>query len=732
MDRACALAGICVLEAQLAELGFASAERRNSGTRYEMPVGNLSPPRGQRLRKVMPQSPSFYPALFTPLRVANTELANRIVMGAMHTGLEKRDRSIERISAFYRQRIEGEVGLIITGGVSPSAEGRLEEGSPILSPVADRSWHEAIIATTLGSPTKICMQLLHAGRYAKVPECVSASALRARINPYTPRALSTAEIRRVIDDFAEASATAKAMGYHGVEVMGSEGYLINQFTAPITNIREDEFGGSFENRVRLALEIVRAIRRRAGPHFILIFRISAVDLIDGGMTGDEVARFAELLESAGADIINTGVGWHESTIPTVAHVVPRAAFSYAIRLVKKAVNIPVIASNRINDPKVAEELLSNGIADMVSMARPLLADPQFARKARRGEARLINTCIACNQACLDRGFRHEHVSCLVNPRAGHEIEYADVPAFPRKRIAVVGAGAAGMNFAFNAAARGHTVKLFEAADRVGGQLLMARVVPDKTEFDQMIRYFTQRLAAERVDLRLNHCPAAAELLKGDHDEIIIATGVKPRTVSIQGIGHSKVLSYVDVLLRGAAVGEQVAIIGAGGIAFDVAEYLLGEPGTSPHITAFAHEYGLDLGLATAGGVVPRAEPDLPKRRITLMQRKDERPAGNKRAVTTNWIKRARLRRMSVEMLGGVTYDRIDDAGVFIVIDGQTRLIAADTVIVCAGQFSERRLYDEVREIDPSFPIHVIGGAHEAAELDAMAAIEQATRLALAI
>jgi 2,4-dienoyl-CoA reductase (NADPH2) len=678
----------------------------------------------------------FYPSLFTPLRVANTELANRVVMGAMHTGLEKRDRPAERIAAFYRQRIEGEVGLIITGGVSPNAEGRLEAGSPMISPTlerfADRAWHEAIIATARDSPTKICMQLLHAGRYAKLPECVSASALKARINPFVPRALSTAEVWRTIGDFAAAGATAKMIGYHGVEVMGSEGYLINQFTAPVTNFRDDEFGGGLENRMRLALEIVRAIRRETGPDFILIFRISAVDLMQGGMTGDEVARFAALLEQAGADILNTGFGWHESTIPTVAHVVPRAAFSYAIRRVKNAVSIPVIASNRINDPQVSEDIISSGVADLVSMARPLLADPHFVRKARRGEAQLINTCIACNQACLDRAFRHEHVSCLVNPRAGHEVEYVDMAASRVKRIAVVGAGAAGMNFAFNAAARGHKVTLFEAGDRVGGQLLMARVVPDKTEFDQMLRYFRKRLATERVDLRLKSRPGAMALLQGDYDEIVIATGVNPQSVSIPGIEHPKVLSYVDVLLRGAAVGERVVLIGAGGIAFDVAEYLLGDACAAPELTAFANEYGLDLTVAAAGGVVLRRETAMPKRRITLMQRKNERPAGNKRAITTNWIKRDRLRRMKVEMLGGIAYDRIDDAGVHVIVDGESRLIAADTVVVCAGQISERGLYAELCKLDPRFPVHIIGGADQAAELDAMSAIEQATRLALAI
>jgi 2,4-dienoyl-CoA reductase (NADPH2) len=673
-----------------------------------------------------------YPALFTPIKLAKWTLPNRVVMGAIHTGLERRDRPLERIAAFYRERIAGEVGLIITGGVAPSPEGRLDAQSPVLAAGLDEEWHKAIIATTHSSPTRMCVQLLHAGRYAALPECVSASPLKARINRHTPRALSTQEVWQTIEQFADASVQAQALGYHGVEIMGSEGYLINQFTAPVTNQRIDAFGGSLDNRLRFPLEIVKAVRHRVGPEFILIYRISAVDLFEGGMTGQEVQELARRIEAAGADVINTGIGWHESAVPTVAHVVPRAAFSYAIGEIQKAVSIPIIASNRINDPGVANDLIASGIAGMVSMARPFLADPAFVRKARLGQAQRINTCIACNQACLDRSFKHENVSCLVNPRAAHEIEYGDAPARVPKRIAVVGAGAAGMNFAFSAAARGHQVTLFEASNQLGGQLLMASIIPEKGEFREMLRYFAGRLAEEKVDVRLHTAPTARQLVSGDFDVVVIATGVRPREISISGNNHPKVLTYVDVLLHGRPVGQNVAIIGAGGIAFDVAEFLLGEPCADSTVAQFAAEYGVDLAMESVGGVIAREEPQRPWRHLTMMQRKAGRPAGNRQAITTNWIKRDKLHRSEVDMLGDVAYQRIDDEGIHITVNGKPRLIAADTIVSCAGQYSERTLYDDVRMIDPAIPVHIIGGAYEALELDAMRAIEQATRLAFAL
>ena len=673
-----------------------------------------------------------YPAMLAPMQVGRTILPNRVVMGAMHTGLEQRDRPLERIAAFYRERIEGEVGLIITGGVSPNVEGRLEEGAPVVSSGQDQDWHRAILSAGAGYPTRICMQLLHAGRYAKVPQCVGPSSAKARINSFAPHALTTEDVWRTIADYAGASRIAQNLGYHGVEIMGSEGYLINQFTAPVTNDRTDEFGGPFENRARFALEILRAVRRAVGPDFLIIYRISALDLVEGGGTGEETVRLAQLVEAAGADMLNTGFGWHESSIPTVANVVPRAAFAYAVRQIKEAVTLPVIASNRINDPAVADALIVEGTADLVSMARPLLADPHFVRKARLDEARRINTCIACNQACLDQGFRRQHVSCLVNPRAANEIDYLTKAVTQPKRIAVVGAGAAGMNFAFNAAARGHRITLFEARDVLGGQLLMARVVPDKSEFDEMLRYFQERLDETGVEVRLGYSVSAKKLLTEDHDEIVIATGVRPRPLDIEGINHPSVVNYVDVLLRGKPVGRNVAIIGAGGIAFDVAEFLLGEPCSAPNVVDFAEEYGLDLKCRLPGGLAPHRNEPPAKRRIVMMQRRSEQPAGNRRAVTTNWIKHARLRRMQVEMLGGVQYRRIDHHGLHIRVDGQARLVEADTIIVCAGQYSDRDVYDDLIAAGCKVPVHIVGGADQASELDAMRAIRQAMQLAYAI
>jgi 2,4-dienoyl-CoA reductase (NADPH2) len=673
-----------------------------------------------------------YPHLFAPLKAAGLLIPNRVVMGAMHTGIERLDRADERIREFYRARAEGGVGLIITGGVSPNSQGRMDGEAPVLAQDENLSWHRAIIDSVDGTDAKICMQILHAGRYAKVPDCVGASARKSRITKHAPRALSTEDVWRTIDEYARTAAIARDLGYHGAEIMGSEGYLINQFTALAANDREDEFGGSFENRARLPQEIVKAVRRRVGKDFLIIYRISVVDLVPNGMTGEETLRLARLIEEAGADILNTGIGWHESTIPTIANVVPRAAWSYAIRPVKDAVGIPIIASNRINDPQVAEDLIAEGTADFVSMARPLLADPDFAAKAKANRPDRINTCIACNQACLDRALRSQRVSCLVNPRAGHEIEFDITPVGVFKKIAVVGGGAAGMNFAFNAAARGHAVTLFEAAERLGGQLLMARVVPDKAEFDEALRYFERRLVDEKVDLRLGHAPSAQELSAGGYDEIVIATGVRPRRLDIRGIGDPKVLSYADVLLHRRPVGARVAIIGAGGIGFDVAAFLLGDPDETLSIEDFAREYGLDLTLRAPGGLAGDDGQHPPRRQITLMQRKNERPAGNRQAVSTSWIHRARLHRSGVQMLGGVDYKGVVEAGLLISIDGQERLIPADTIVVCAGQDSERSLYDELLDRTPTSRVHVIGGADKAIELDAMRAIDQGTRLAMTL
>jgi 2,4-dienoyl-CoA reductase (NADPH2) len=682
---------------------------------------------------VEPMTPRHpYPQLFAPWRSGPVSIRNRIVMGAMHTGIERLDRSEDRIAAFYRARAEGGVGMIITGGVSPNAAGRMDPGAPWLAPGRDTQWHRAIVDSVRGTDARICMQLLHAGRYARHEDCVGASARQARINHYAPKELSTDAVWDTIEDFTRAAEIAHGFGYHGVEIMGSEGYLINQFTALATNDRRDEFGGSLENRARLACEIVKAIRLRLPEDFLVIYRISAVDLVPDGMTGDDTRQLAAMIEQAGATMLNTGIGWHESRVPTIAAVVPRAAWSYAVRNVKEAVTIPVIASNRINTPADAERLLSSGVADFVSLARPLLADPDFTAKAEVGRSDRIAPCIACNQACLDRALRDLRVSCMVNPAAGHELDLVIAPAAVRKRIAVVGGGAAGMTLAFTAAARGHAVDLFESGPQLGGQLLMAREVPGKSEFNGALRYFEQRLADERVTVLLDHPCSPEELANAGYDHIVVATGVFPRVFDIPGGDDPRVLSYVEVLRDRKVVGRRVAIIGAGGIGFDVATFLLGQSNEPHGIDDFAQEYGLDLSLQAPGGLGVATAPPPPLRQITLMHRKHSRPSGIPGAVSTSWIHRAALQRAGVEFLGGVTYRRIASEGLVIEVDGQERVIPADTIIVCAGQEAERSLYDALIRMQPAARIHVIGGADRAGELDAVRAIDQATRLALTL
>jgi 2,4-dienoyl-CoA reductase (NADPH2) len=622
--------------------------------------------------------------------------------------------------------------MIVTGGVAPNDEGRFEKGTMTLSDDADTAWHRAIVESVAGSSTRICLQILHTGRYGRFEGCVGPSAIRSRINRHAPRALTTWEVWRTIADHARAAEKARQLGYHAVEIMGSEGYLINQFTAPVTNDRRDEFGGDFAGRVRFPLEIVRAVRAQVGDDFPIIYRMSVLDLVAGGMTGDETVAFARLLQQAGCDILNTGVGWHESKVPTIAHVAPRAGWAYAVRRVRQAVSIPVMASNRINDPQVAEDLLAAGDADLVSMARPLLADPHFVRKARQGRSRSINTCIACNQGCLDRIFLGLAATCLVNPRAGREIEFQPRTPARLKHIAVVGGGAAGMNFAFSASERGHHVSLFEASDRLGGQLLLARNIPGKTEFDEMLRYFKHRLEAERVDVRLGRAPMAAELTAGDYDEVVIATGARPRRPAAPGIDHAKVLDYAQALSGQRPVGRRVAIIGAGGIGFDVAEFLLGgAPHMPPTVDEFAAEYGLDLDVRAAGGLAAPLPATPARHEVTLLQRKTGR-FGAGLSPSTGWIRRDRLTRLGVNMVGGVSYKRVDDAGLHILVDGEARLLEVDTVIVCAGQESERGLHGQLQALAPTVPVHLIGGADRAVELDAMRAIDQATRLAMTL
>jgi len=671
-----------------------------------------------------------YPHLLTPLDLGFLRLRNRIVMGAMHTRLETLDRPVERLAAFYAARARGETGLILTGGFAPNSEGRIEPDGPILNDVSQLAPHRVVCDAVHREGGHVALQILHTGRYAKVPECVGPSAIRARINRYTPRAMSLRDIRRTIEDFAHTARLAREAGYDGVEIMGSEGYLINEFTAPVTNRRDDEYGGSLENRCRFAVEIVGAVRRACGDDFLLVYRISSIDLVEGGTSAADTAELALRVQQAGADILNTGIGWHESPVPTIAASVPRAAWAFAARRVKEAVTIPVIASNRINTPELAEALLAGGTADLVSMARPLLADPQFARKAREGRADEINTCIACNQSCLDRIFTERPASCLVNPLAGNEIEFASSPAPTPKRIAVVGGGPAGMAFAVTAAERGHRVTLYEAAEKLGGQLNLAVVVPGKSEFNEAMRYFRVRLARLDVEVKLGERVDADALLAGNFDEFVLATGVKPRVPELPGIDRPDVASYVDVLTGRTRVGRRVAIIGAGGIGFDVAEFLVGDAGEALQPDKFFDGWHVDptataggLGTASTGGAGP------PRRAVHMFQRKVDKLGANL-GKTTGWILKGRLRDAGVEMVSGARYTAIDDAGLHYAVDGEPKVLPVDHVVVCAGQESDRDLYGSLvaRGARPL----LIGGADVAAELDAARAIEQATRLAFEI
>ena len=653
-----------------------------------------------------------------------------MVMGAMHTRLETMDHAQERLTAFYRIRARGEAGLILTGGFAPNPAGLMESDAPILNAQTDLTTHRAITSAVHAEGGHIALQILHAGRYAKHALCVGPTAIRAPINSFVPRALSTEEIWSTIEDIAQTAVIAKRAGYDGVEIMGSEGYLLNTFTSALTNTREDVFGGSFEARIKLPIETVKAVRALTGNAFLLIFRISAVDLIEGGMSGPETAEFARQLQAAGVNLMNTGIGWHEAPIPTIASSVPRAAWRFAIDQIKQAISIPVIASNRINTPEVGEQLLAEGAADFVSMARPYLADPDFARKTREGQAEQINTCIGCNQACLDRIFTERVASCLVNPRAAREIEFLAAPAAQPKRIAVVGGGPAGMAFAIESAQRGHLITLFEASASLGGQLNLACVVPGKSEFNELLRYFRARLAALKVTIALNHYVHADELQTQGFAEVIIATGVSARKPEIPGIDHPKVVSYLEVLSGRVEIGANVAIIGTGGIGFDVAEFLLGDAQEALAPAAFLSVWGVDPTLSTSGGLLAMPGPARqPKRQVTMLQRKTGKP-GATLGKSTGWILKANMRRAGVRMLTGVQYEKIDDQGLHCIIQGAPLTLDVDHIIICAGQESQRVLADELAA--HGITSHLIGGAHLATELDAVRAIDQATRLALTL
>jgi 2,4-dienoyl-CoA reductase (NADPH2) len=672
---------------------------------------------------------SAYPHLLQPLDLGFTTLKNRVLMGSMHVGLEEAPNGFERMAAFYAERARGGVGLMVTGGIAPNDAGRAFPVAARLVTEEDAAHHKLVTDAVHAAGGKIAMQILHTGRYAFHPGLVGPSPIKAPIAPLPPRELSSAEVEQTVEDFANCAVMAQKAGYDGVEVMGSEGYLINEFIVARTNQRTDEWGGTYEKRMRFPVEIVRRVRERVGTNFIIIYRLSMLDLVEGGSTFEEVVQLAQAVEAAGATIINTGIGWHEARIPTIATSVPRGAFAWVTRKMKGKVNIPLITSNRINTPEVGEQILADGCADMVSMARPLLADPDFVNKAAAGKAEQINTCIGCNQACLDHTFSGKITSCLVNPRACHETELKIEPATAKKRIAVVGAGPAGLAAATTAAQRGHDVTLFEAADDVGGQFNIAKQIPGKEEFYETLRYFRNQITLTGVKAQFNTRVTADELLKGNFDEVLLATGVTPRTPVIDGVDHPKVLSYLDVLRDKKPVGKTVAVIGAGGIGFDVSEFLVHE-GESPalNLAKFNAEWGIDSTYAERGGV-KQPHLEAAPRQIFLLQRKTSK-VGDGLGRTTGWIHRTSLKNRNVEMISGASYSKIDDAGLHINVGGKDVVLPVDNVVLCAGQEPLRELQAGLESAGQK--VTLIGGADVAAELDAKRAIKQGTEVAAAL
>ncbi|MET8409659.1 NADPH-dependent 2,4-dienoyl-CoA reductase [Streptomyces sp. NPDC005195] len=670
---------------------------------------------------------SRYPHLLNPLDLGFTTLPNRVLMGSMHVGLEEAERGFERMAEFYATRARGGVGLMVTGGIAPNEAGRPYEGGAKLTTEAEADQHAGVTAAVHREGGRIAMQILHFGRYAYHQDLVAPSALQAPISPFTPHALTDAEVEQTIDDYVRAARLAQRAGYDGVEIMGSEGYLINEFIAVQTNRREDRWGGSYENRMRFPVEIVRRVREAVGENFIIIYRLSMLDLVPGGSSLDEVITLARAVEAAGATIINTGIGWHEARIPTIATSVPRGAYAWVTKKVMGSVSVPLVTTNRINTPEIAEQLLADGHADMVSLARPMLADPDFVAKAAAGQPEAINTCIGCNQACLDHTFSGRITSCLVNPRACHETELVLAPTRLRKRVAVVGAGPAGLACAVSAAERGHDVTLYDAAGEIGGQLNVARKVPGKQEFDETIRYFRTQLERHGVDVRLNTRVTAGDV--SGHDEVVVATGVRPRTPEIPGVDHPSVVGYLDVLRDGAPVGDRVAILGAGGIGFDVAEYLTdGGDKASEDPATYFRNWGVDMDYRAPGGL-GTPERSAPPRTVHLLQRKASK-VGAGLGKTTGWIHRTELKHRGVTMVPGVRYDRIDDAGLHVTVDGAGQVLEVDTIVLCTGQEPRRDLYEELSAAGHS--VHLIGGADVAAELDAKRAIKQGTEVAAAL
>ena len=666
---------------------------------------------------------SQYPNLLAPLDLGFTTLRNRVIMGSMHTGLEDKAAHFPELAEYYAERARGGVGLIVTGGFAPNRTGWLLPFASKLSTSTEAKAHKQLTAPVHEAGGKIALQILHAGRYSYNPLSVSASSIKAPINPFRPRALTGYGVRQQIRAFADCAALAREAGYDGVEIMGSEGYLINQFLAERTNKRTDAWGGTAEKRRRFAVEIVRRTREKVGDDFVIIYRLSMLDLVEGGQSWEDVVTLAKEVEAAGATIINTGIGWHEARVPTIVTSVPRAAFTWVTGKLKPHVDIPVVTSNRINMPEVAEEALASGTADLVSMARPFLADPEWIRKAETGREDEINTCIACNQACLDHAFKRKLVSCMVNPRAGHETTLTLLPTRRTKHIAVVGAGPAGLSAATALAERGHSVELFEADDEIGGQFGIARKIPGKEEFAETIRYYARRLEVTGVKVHLGTRATAADL--GGFDEIVLATGVAPRVPDLPGIDHPKVLSYVDVVKHGKPVGERVAVIGAGGIGVDISEFLTHTDSPALDLDAWMSEWGVTDPEQSPGGLA-KPKPSPSPRQVHLLQRKKS-GIGAGLGKTSGWVHRAALKAKRVEQLTGVDYQRIDDEGLHLTIDGQPRVLDVDTVVVCAGQEPVRDLADELRAA--GLPVHLIGGADVAAELDAKRAIDQGTRLA---
>lgn len=670
---------------------------------------------------------SAYPHLLQPLDLGFTTLKNRVLMGSMHIGLEEAPQGYERMAAFYAERAKGGVSLIVTGGVSPNDDGVVFAHGTKLDTVEEAEKHKVVTQAVHDAGGKIAMQILHTGRYSYQANNVAPSAIQAPINPIKPKALSSAEVQQTIDDFANCAKLAQYAGYDGVEIMGSEGYLINEFIAARTNHRDDEWGGSYENRIRFPIEIVKRTRDLVGENFIIIYRLSMLDLVEGGSSLEEVVQLAKEIEKAGATIINTGIGWHEARIPTIATKVPRAAFTWVTEKLKGSVSIPLITSNRINTPEMAEHVLASGHADMISMARPMLADADFVLKASEGRSDEINTCIGCNQACLDHIFSMKIATCLVNPRACYETELIFKETNAIKNIAVIGAGPAGLSFATYAASRGHKVKVFDSNNQIGGQFNIAKTIPGKEEFYETLRYFKRQIELQpNIELVLNHTVTYEELSQANYDEIVVATGVTPRQLQFEGIDHPKVLSYIQVLKERVPVGKRVAIIGAGGIGFDTAEYLSHEGDSgSLNPEKFYAEWGIDTSYAHVGGL---KQPELEKseREIYLLQRKST-AVGAGLGKTTGWIHRTGLKHRDVKMIAGASYDKVDDQGLHITVDGQTTVLDVDNVVICAGQESYTAMFDQLKADGKN--VHLIGGAKEAGELDAKRAIRQGAELA---